>query len=352
MSDGAPRRTVPEVAGTPRFVGTPYEVGRQHGAWLGPRLAAVIDTHLATIAATTGLDHDRLEREAGERFDALPVRFRAELEGLAVGAGLPVERLAAWQHAEHCRSGCSGVLWPIDGQWWVARTNDADRMDGLWGHAVERGITGRIPTLSIGLAGDVATATGANVAGLWIHLNWLDAREPEPPGALSPWILVPEALETCTRVAEVEALVARTPRDLGAILVAVDAGGGVAVLEVDRATHRRRTPWSDGYVLTNHRQDEHGQRDSAARLACLTERLTSGPPRTAEQLRAVLADPGIERAGEDAGTVYATLACPQRRELQIARGGFPAVTAGAWELLAWPQPTSGGTASSGGAIAG
>lgn len=354
---GAPHRAAPEVAGTPRFVGTPYEVGRQHGAWLGPRLATVIDTHLATIAATTGLDHDRLEREAGDRFDALPVRFRAELEGLAVGAGLPVERLATWQHAEHCRTGCSGVLWPIDGQWWVARTNDADRMDGLWGHAVERGITGRIPTLSIGLPGDVATATGANAAGLWIHLNWLDAREPEPPGALSPWILVPEALETCTRVAEVEALVAHTPRDLGAILVAVDAVGGASVLEVDRETHRRRTPWSDGYVLTNHRQDEHGQdehgqRDSAARLACLTERLTAEPPRTPEHVRSVLADPGIERAGEEAGTVYATLACPQRRELHIARGGFPAVTAGAWEPLAWPQPWPTGSAASGGAVPG
>ncbi len=163
---------------------------------------------------------------------------------------------------------------------------------------------------------------------------------------------MPEALETCTSVADVEALLERTPRDLGAILVAVDATGGAMVLEVDRVTHRRRTPWADGYVLTNHRQDEPGQHDSAARLTCLTELLTAAPPREPAELLELLADPGIERAGEDAGTVYATLACPQRRELRIARGGFPAVTAGAWEPLAWPQPSPVGSATSGGAVPG
>jgi hypothetical protein len=113
-----------------RLRGTPFEVGQQHGVVLGPRLRAGIDRYLATLERNHGLDHDRLQAEAMGALAGLPPRFREESLGLADGAGLTVEEVARWQHADACRRGCTAVLWQVAGDWWVARNNDVDPIDG------------------------------------------------------------------------------------------------------------------------------------------------------------------------------------------------------------------------------
>jgi hypothetical protein len=50
----------------------------------------------------------------------------------------------------------------------------------------------------------------------------------------------------------------------------------------------------------------------------------------------ILAGPGVGIRGDHYGTVHANAACPGRREIWCMFGGYPAASAGAWQLLSWP----------------
>jgi hypothetical protein len=329
-----------------RLRGTPFEVGQQHGVVLGPRLRAGIDRYLATLERNHGLDHDRLQAEAMGALAGLPPRFREESLGLADGAGLTVEEVARWQHADACRCGCTAVLWQVAGDWWVARNNDVDPIDGLWGHVVVREVRGRLPAISVGLLGDVFTATGMNAASLWLHTNWLPTSDPPQPTGLLPWVFVPEALETCRTVVEVEALLGEQQRRHGMILAAVDVAGDAALLDCDRTSHRRRPFRHRGGAATNHAVTPVAGAEpaaaSCARLARVESRLAAAPPTGPADLQRLLADPQVAQDRPDHATVFATVACPQRRELWLAAGDTPAPSAAPWRRVPWPWLPSGG----------
>ena len=53
-----------------------------------------------------------------------------------------------------------------------------------------------------------------------------------------------------------------------------------------------------------------------------------------DDLIAILADPAVEVRGADYGTVYAAVACPGAAQMWTTLGGYPAASAGRWQLAA------------------
>lgn len=336
------------AARTHRFAGTPRDVGRAAGRSLGPRLEASIDRYLRERPRRPGaLDIDELQRGALPWLRALPDQFREELEGLAEGAGVPLQRVAEWNFIEQCvDDACSGIVGLVGGHAWVARNNDMF-VPGIWGHATVREITGRLPTLSFGQEGDVFTATGINSARLWLHHQALATSDAPRPGRphMSGWVLLTEMLETCSTIGEVEARLGEVDRDEGMLLFVVDGKSDeFAILECASRRHVAR-PLADTFLVgTNHATvlDEPVPGGDLQSRHDRLETLTSPPSghgaaiRPPQDLIRILADDAVERRGTDFATVYATVCCPATGSLWFTFGGHPAASSGNWRPVPWP----------------
>ncbi len=292
-----------------RLRGTPFEVGYTMGRALGPRLQANIERFVrARVPRGVPPHAERWRSEAVPWLQGLPARFGEEFEGLARGADLPLQRLAEWAYLEVILAGgCSGAIVTLDGRAWVARNNDFIAPD-LWGYAAIREVTGRIPTITFGLEGDVFTSTGINRERLWLHYNYLPAfpggdpssqrhpthdiarsaiwksrlqeRHPSRIGAPAPWAtqgdrsagdaeraggahrrvgslpcyaLMVEALETCCTLQDLEALLRSVPRNEAMLLFALDGkSDAYALYECTRSDFCVREPTAGWLVGTNH----------------------------------------------------------------------------------------------------
>jgi hypothetical protein len=342
---------VAAAADVPRYAGSPRDVGRAVGRALRPRLEANIADYLRRRPQTPdSLDLDELHRGAIPWLRGLPERFQAELEGLAEGAGLPLQLIAEWNYVEACVSdGCSAVVAMLGGHAWVARNNDMF-VPGIWGHAAVREIDGRIPTLCFGQEGDVFTATGVNRERLWLHhqaLTTTDAARPERLH-MAGWVLLTDMLETCATIADVEARLLEVDRDEGMLLFAIEGGcDAVAILECGRSGHARRMPTGSVLAGTNHAcvLKAAAGGDSVARQARMEQMATQlagregtreGTPSLPGDLVAILAADGVERRGRDFATVYSAVCCPATGELWFTFGGVPSASRGRWLPVAWP----------------
>ncbi len=279
----------------------------------------------------------------------LPDRFQEELEGMALGSGLPLQKLAEWAYVEEWQeSHCSGFICVLKGQAWVARNNDTF-VPGMWGYATIREVAGRIPALSFGMEADVFTPTGINAEKLWLHYHHLQI----PKGCESDsrrlpcyaWLV--EAMETCRTVSDVQELLSRLPRSGGMLLFAVDGKTNeFGVFECTGLTHRRRDTCKEWLVAANHccalelppPEEGHlpGTLNRFSRMEELVARLAPKPARLPDDLISVLADAGVERRGEDFCTVCANVACPATGEIWFTFGGHPAASKGNWWHIQWP----------------
>jgi hypothetical protein len=331
-----------------RFAGTPREVGLAAGRAIGPRLEENIARYLRERPQRPGaLDLEELRRGALPWLRSLPPRFQEELEGLADGAGVPLQRVVEWNYVECCvDDGCSGFVGKIGGHTWVARNNDTF-VPGAWGYVIIREVTGRIPTISFGMEGDVFTPTGVNRERLWLHHQSLDVDDAPRAGRphLPGWVLLPDLLETCSTIGEVESRLGEVDRDEGGILFAVDGKSDeFAILECACSSHVRRVPDGSWLAGTNHActlaagVPDEGSRLRQSRMEFLASRLhgRSSPVGLPDDLVAILADDGVERRRERFATGYANVACPATGELWFTFGGYPAASQGAWGRLAWP----------------
>lgn len=332
--------------------GNPREVGFAIGQALGTRLEANIDRYIQTGPARHGsLDIDRLHTGAIPWLRRLPRRFQDELEGMAEGANISLQRLAEWCFVEECtNSGCTGLICRFNGRAWVARNNDIWAPE-LWGYVSIREIEGRIPTISFGLEGDMFTSTGINRERLWLHFNYLPVRD-EPTTEkphLAPHVWLTEALETCRSLDDVEDLLAEVDRNSGMMLFAIDGKtDDFAVLECMCTSHNRRTLTGDWIAGTNHyctAVGEQEQDDSYIRSVSRIKRvdtllhgLWAGGKKidTYKELRFILADTEVEARGEKYFTVFSNVACPSKSEIWYTFGGYPAASTGRWHPLAWP----------------
>lgn len=322
------------------------------GKVLADRLQDNIDRYIANGPAKHGsIDWQRLRDGALPWLRCLPQRFQDELEGMAQGANVPLQRLAEWCFVEECvQTGCSGFVWKLSGNVWVGRNNDIWAPE-QWGYVTTREVDDRIPTISFGMEGEPFTATGVNAEQLWLHYNHLPVRD-APIDGKPHWpcyVFLTEALETCHTLADVEALLRQVDRSGGMILFAVDGmSDEAAVIECSCSRHIPRKLDGEWIIATNHAVLPHEpgrlkqlQSSSHARYERLEELLRARSSRLEEpdvptDLIQILADSGVEQRGAEYGTVYANIACPSKRLIWYTFGGYPAASQGDWHRLDWP----------------
>ena len=149
------------------FKANPYEIGFAAGRTLGARLEQTINHYLASLEHAS--DMTKLRQGALPWLRRLPKRFQDELEGMAAGANLPLQRLAEWFYVEECESnGCSGAIALFDQRAWVARNNDSYGPEA-WGYATIREVEGRMPTITFRMECGVSVPSGINQERLWPH---------------------------------------------------------------------------------------------------------------------------------------------------------------------------------------
>ena len=201
--------------------------------------------------------------------------------------------------------------------------------------------------MTFGLQGDVFTATGVNKEKLWLHANALpisDAPAPEKP-YLDFYVFIPEALETCSTISDVENLLNTVDRIGGMNLFVVDGKTNeFVVFECACSSYARRNPSHGRIIATNHSCLINGRISGKApsaserrfdRIETLLER--EFPSHLPDDLIRILADADVEqrREAENFWTVYANVACPSLGLTWFAYGGPPAASLGTWHKIDW-----------------
>jgi hypothetical protein len=326
--------------------GNPRKIGIINGRLLGKRLEENINHYILHRPEYPGaLDQLRLQREALPTLRRLPARFQEELEGLAEGANIPLQRIAEWITVEKfVHDGCSGFISVINKHAWVGRNNDF-RVPDAWGHVTIREVNNRIPTISFGMEGDLFTATGINQKQLWIHSQFL-------PGSDTPrlnrvhfpgYVVLTEALETCSTIRDVETLLGSVDRDEGVMLFVVDGKTNEsAILECACREYSKREPVEGRLIGTNH---YHSTKladindSSLLRFYRLTELVNKDSWEeidTPRDLISILADDKVEQRNGIYVTVEAAVACPAQKSIWYTLGGYPAASCGNWTRIEWP----------------
>ncbi len=214
-----------EEGRTLRLHGNAHQVGFLLGEAMGTKLRCNIQRYIEQgLARLCLIDLEKMRHGAMGWLRRLPTHFQEELEGISEGAGIALGRLAEWGFVENCYNcACSGLATMINGNVWIARNNDWCLPD-LWGYKVIRNVSGRIPIMTFGMEGDVFTATGFNADQLWLHYHSLNARDhpATPKTGMNCYVMIREALETCSTIEQVEAILRSVDRSDGMILFAVD----------------------------------------------------------------------------------------------------------------------------------
>jgi hypothetical protein len=316
------------------------------GRLLGKRLAKNINHYLLhRPLRAEALDQVRLQTEALPALRRLPVRFQEELEGLAEGAGIPLQRIAEWITVEQCvDDGCSGFVTIVNKHAWVGRNNDF-RVPDAWGYVTIREVNDRIATISFGMEADTFTATGVNQQQLWIHAQFLpNSDTPRPNRAHFPdYVILAEALETCSTIRDIEILLGSVDRDSGVTLFVVDGKTDEsAILQCTCREYTRRGPAGDTLIATNHclgTELVDTDDSSVVRLSRLRElvaRQNWEEVTVPGGLIAILADDKVEQRDGKYVTVEAAVACPAQKSIWYTLGGYPAASCGNWARIEWP----------------
>jgi hypothetical protein len=354
-----------------RLFGSPGDQGLQHAAFLGSILSeAARRDYLVATSLLTGVSPGMVRAGAAAWLESLPAHIQVEIDAMALGASraegfsgpaLSTLDVAEWLYADIASgegAACSAITVEIDRAAWVARNCDWLPSQLLRGHSVvihdhPRG-SSRIPTLAMGIAGDIDVDTGMNAAGLWLHVHTMHAKDvPRPTRPRLSWLFwAREALETCESLDDLDAMLSRVDRDRGTILVAIDAKTNErAVFECARGSHERHDAGLSFQCATNHparkqpldperlaRSRPGGtirRRDSIERLALANHEWS--PP---DDLAAILAHPSVEmRDAKHLRTIYSAICRPGSRDLWFCSGSPSAnssVPPGRWTRVSIP----------------
>jgi hypothetical protein len=339
MTTSHPR--IAQASGSPYAVG--FSLGQQIGMQLGENIAHYLQQG---PVGQRGISLPQLREGALAWMRSLPVRFQQEMEGLAAGAGIPLQRVAEWCYAEECPPGCSAFMIELNGQVWVGRNNDL-WAPHMWGYATIRAVDGLIPTINLGMQAEPFTSTGMNQERVWLHYNYLPVDD-RPSGSrrvLPPYVLITEMLETCTSLQDVEDALEHTQRTGGMMLFAVDGKRQqYAIYECTCQGYNKRQAEGGWLAGTNHAcacETSRGARSSYTRYdrmtAAIGEMLQEpGGIHLPGDLVHILADREVEQHGEDSGTVFAAVACPAANRLWYTFGGYPAASQGSWQPVPLP----------------
>ncbi len=290
----------------------PRDRGRDFGAAHAAAISATAGKYARLFDATAGRPVDMLShgRQALTAIRAFSVPYASEIEGIAEGAGLPAETVAALNARTEILATlpaagggeCSTVVLlpepgetPVALQTWDWHDEFADSwlvwtIEHPGGHVVhtltEYGILGKI---------------GVSGAGLGLNLNILHHGRDGGPFEVPVHVLARAALDAPAGIGEALATIGAAGASASSALTVTSAGAGEPVAltaEVFPGGPRFVLPGPDGLLLhTNHFLDPHAAQhergnqlgpDSYLRYAVLGRRLA-------------------RRAGDDAGDVLAAM---------------------------------------------
>lgn len=330
-----------------KFRGNGCEIGLYMGQQVKGRFKSIIDHYIKAMDRAYHLDCSRLAKESSEWLARLPEEYQLELESLAYGSGVRLDKIAQWIYCSRFISGgCSSFIICREDALWVGRNHD-DAGPGLWRNINIIEKEARIPVVLFGQEGALFSHTGFNNRKLWLHYNHLpawDAPGPEEK-AIPPFVFIRMALENCNNIGDVEKLLQAAFRDDGMYLFAVDGKSNTyGVYEctcksyVKRQSSKPYIAGSNHYVATPVPKGfRNGDASSASRLSrmeCLLAAMKTEDP--CRDLIRILSDPEVEQNQGGAGTVYANLACPARNLYYYACNGFPAASGAPFEEVTFP----------------
>jgi isopenicillin-N N-acyltransferase like protein len=290
----------------------PRERGLDFGAAHSAAIAATADKYSRLFAAVAGgpVDVARLGAEALASIRQFSAASASEIEGIADGAGLSPETVAALNARTEIlgrlrapqRGECSTVVLlseqdrpPVAIQTWDWHDQFADSWL-VW--TVEHPDGHVVHTLTeFGILGKIGTSS----AGLGLNLNILHHGHDGGPFRVPVHVLARSLLDSARNIGQALALIGATPVSASSALTvtAVDGGEPVAMTaEVFPGGPRYLGPGPDGLLLhTNHFLDPHAARhdreiqdgpDSFLRLSVLQRRLARRSGNDADAVLAAL----------------------------------------------------------------
>jgi isopenicillin-N N-acyltransferase like protein len=280
----------------------PRARGSALGSMLGEQIEIVLRSYLRMFETTRGLGIDqvlRLGEAALTRVSSWQQRLVEELEGVAEGAGVAPELIAALNaRTEIAREGGCSLLARLDaaGGPWLAQNwdwyVDSPERCVVWTADLQGGE--RLATMT---EAGILAKLGMNSRGLAVGLNVLYHRRDGGPMGVPVHLILRALLEHCTTVEDAETLIADSPTSGSSAVTVVDAAGGGAIFELSPSGVARIDPRLGFLAHTNHFVDpglgdgEASELDlegSRARLELLEARR----PETLEEAQELLRDHG------------------------------------------------------------
>jgi hypothetical protein len=329
-----------------KFKGTSREVGISIGKSIGDRFSDNIDKMIETVDKSYGINFKKLEKESMIWLKNLLSEYQEELEGISIGAGCSIEKIAKWYYSSmSIDGGCTSFITKIDNQLWVGRNNDY-LLPKFWGYINIIEVNGKIPVMLFGLEGDIFSGTGFNKERVWIHYNWLPVWNVplKSKEVIAPFVFIRKALETCKSINDVEALLKDTTRDGGMNLFVIDGKNNeFAVFECTCKSYRKRETENSYIVGANHYCEIEVPNnlildfeDSVNRQSRVEELLLQKRDElSVKDMIDILADSKVEQNDILSGTVYSNVACPSENILWFAHDDFPAASKGNWRKIEW-----------------
>lgn len=330
-----------------RFRGNGCEIGLYMGKHLKGRFKSIIDNFLKAVDRAYHLDCNRLGKEALACLSRLPEEYQLEVESLAYGSAVKLDRIAQWIYCDRfVTNGCSGFIACMNDTVWVGRNFD-HAGPCLWRNINVIEKESRIPVVIFGQEGSLFSHTGFNLRKLWLHYNHLPAwDEPDPEEkSVPPFVFIRMALENCCCISDVEKMLQATVRNGGMNLFAVDGKNNTyAVYECTCRGYVKRQTSKAFITGTNHytatmapRGAKNGDPTSVSRQKRMEELLAAhGIEDPYRDYIRILSDPKVEQDLGDSGTVYANLACLSKDLYYYACNGFPAASKAAFEEVVLP----------------
>jgi len=355
-----------------RLKGTPYEMGRQHAEFLREELiegAAFIDSSYLLLLEQIGEEHGFIAEAEAQSFSDILEECRG-LSDVLGNDGWPLSRCLALAYGDIIMASVEAGLLACSqfvaagtatggGELIHGRNLDWSNIDFMLKYPVlfVRHPEGKIPYVTVGFPGSVATYNGMNAAGLSLATNMNSTKNDMDRVGRSEVQIVNEILSTASSLDEAKSIVAATDHMAAVIMTMADGDRNVATVAEITATHLAfRDLNSDGVVYaTNHFMDPTmvdwgvpaGPEDSStARYQRLQDLLTPGGedsvygsvdvatgvsilrdghnPITGKDVPSTQFDDGKTIANN--ACVYSMVFAPKRRTIYLALGGYPVPT--------------------------
>lgn len=329
-----------------RLRGEGHALGLRHGTLLRPEIREMVRTLRQEIIGSP-VSRDLMLLKAWRLDEHVPARYRAEMRGVADGAGVDyadVLLLNTFDDLSHLLGCSSAVVLPEGGEPLRHGRNLDYPIPVLARYKAVFDIETRgVRVRTVGFPGYVGALTGMSSRGISLssHTSHVARNRVGTPSGL----LYRQVLEESQDLPEVKLILTRASRTIGNNLAVADAQAAAALgIELDAEQVAGREPQGGRLYVTNHFQvpamQQHQEArvfakesGSQARVACLQRSLPAGRRVGEADLTRALSEKGGAkgwRTPANPGTVQSVVMEPATGRLLVARGSAIPVTDGGY----------------------